>query len=125
MSECQTTESLVFRILRGSRNICEHLPSLGFPEAKKNNPVSMKGVLLIQWSDETRFIYVPPTDNPLRFTNSKWARGPTWSHVHRWRLHSTRILVGQRILTMGIWPGLCSARLAVSSTSLRPRWPTQ
>ena len=43
------------------------LPSLGFPEAKKNNPVSMKGVLLIQWSDETRFIYVSPTDNPLRF----------------------------------------------------------
>jgi hypothetical protein len=28
----------------------------------------MKGVLLIQWSDQTRFIYVSPADNPLRFT---------------------------------------------------------
>ncbi len=44
------------------------LPSLAFPEVKKSNPVSMKGVLLIQWSDETRFIYVSRADNPLRFT---------------------------------------------------------
>ncbi len=44
------------------------LPSLAFSQAKKSNRVSMKGVLLIQWSDENRFIYVSPADNPLRFT---------------------------------------------------------
>lgn len=43
------------------------LPSLALSQPKATNPVSMKGVLLIQWSDETRFIYVSPNDNPLRF----------------------------------------------------------
>jgi hypothetical protein len=44
------------------------VPSLAFSQAKKSNSVEMKGVLLIQWSNETRFIYVSPADNPLRFT---------------------------------------------------------
>ena len=44
------------------------VPSFALSQAKKSNPVAIKGVLLIQWSDETRFIYVSPADNPLRFT---------------------------------------------------------
>jgi hypothetical protein len=69
------------------------VPSLGFSQANKINPVSMKGVLLIQWSDETRFIYVSPADNPLRFTRSGREVQPGRMYTDGGSI-STRILVG-------------------------------
>jgi hypothetical protein len=94
-------------------------PSLAFSQANKTSPASMKGVLLIQWSDETRFIYVSPADNPLRFTTrigrevkpgrmytdggsiprvfwsvkgfSPWGYGPAYV-LHDWLYHQHRCL---------------------------------
>jgi hypothetical protein len=93
-------------------------PSLAFSQANKTSPASMKGVLLIQWSDETRFIYVSPADNPLRFTTRigrevkpgrMYTDGGSIPRVFWW------------VLAMGLRPRLCSARLAISSTSLPTR----
>jgi hypothetical protein len=45
-------------------------PSLAMAQAKKSTTGggSMQGVLLVQWSDENRFIYVPDGKDPLRFS---------------------------------------------------------
>ena len=68
MSERQTNGTLGHLVFCAALAVSVNvLPSIALSEAKKNSPVAMKGVLLIQWSDETRFIYVSPAD-PLRFT---------------------------------------------------------
>jgi hypothetical protein len=69
MSHATMEESMATRrsALRAALLSAVFLSTLACAEAKKASSVILEGTLLIQWTGEDRFIYVPDPKNPLRF----------------------------------------------------------